>query len=119
MNGNGRGSRSQRARSAGCKSTKPACAGLSLRRIGHSVIVEDTLSIRGMIKRADYLLEVEEMGGAAEFTWDSLSTDEAEFVRSIIDEIVIWCRNAESNRGPTDYESVALPTELFRLRPLE
>ena len=25
-----------------------------------------------------------------------------------------WCRNAESNRGPTDYESVALPTELFR-----
>ena len=26
-----------------------------------------------------------------------------------------WCRNAESNRGPTDYESVALPTELSRL----
>ena len=25
-----------------------------------------------------------------------------------------WCRNAESNRGPTDYESVALPTELSR-----
>src|SRR5690606_19257569 len=28
--------------------------------------------------------------------------------------------NAESNRGPTDYESVALPTELFRhLEPAE
>ena len=27
---------------------------------------------------------------------------------------VIWCRNADSNCGPTDYESVALPTELFR-----
>ena len=25
-----------------------------------------------------------------------------------------WCRGAESNRGPTDYESVALPTELPR-----
>ncbi len=27
-----------------------------------------------------------------------------------------WCRGAESNRGPTDYESVALPTELPRLK---
>ncbi len=27
---------------------------------------------------------------------------------------VDWCRSAESNRGPTDYESVALPTELPR-----
>ena len=26
-----------------------------------------------------------------------------------------WCRSAESNRRPTDYESVALPTELLRL----
>ena len=31
-------------------------------------------------------------------------------------KILAWCRNAESNRGPTDYESVALPTELSRLR---
>tara|TARA_B100000614_G_C14139973_1_gene323824 strand:- start:199 stop:402 length:204 start_codon:yes stop_codon:yes gene_type:complete len=30
-------------------------------------------------------------------------------------KILAWCRNAESNRGPTDYESVALPTELSRL----
>ena len=26
----------------------------------------------------------------------------------------IWCRNQESNSGPTDYKSVALPTELLR-----
>ena len=29
--------------------------------------------------------------------------------------LIAWCRSAESNRGPTDYESVALPTELPRL----
>ena len=28
--------------------------------------------------------------------------------------VTTWCRNAESNCGPTDYESVALPTELSR-----
>lgn len=27
---------------------------------------------------------------------------------------VEWCREAELNRRPTDYESVALPTELPR-----
>ena len=27
-----------------------------------------------------------------------------------------WCRHQESNSGPTDYKSVALPTELCRLR---
>jgi hypothetical protein len=26
----------------------------------------------------------------------------------------IWCRHQESNPGPTDYKSVALPTELYR-----
>ena len=26
-----------------------------------------------------------------------------------------WCRHEESNPGPTDYKSVALPTELYRL----
>lgn len=26
----------------------------------------------------------------------------------------LWCRCAESNRGPIDYESIALPTELQR-----
>ena len=25
-----------------------------------------------------------------------------------------WCRHTDSNRGPTDYKSVALPTELCR-----
>ena len=28
--------------------------------------------------------------------------------------LILWCRCADSNRGPTDYESVALPTELHR-----
>ena len=38
-----------------------ACvAGLGLRRIGHTVEVEDTPSVRGMINRAHYLLKVEE-----------------------------------------------------------
>ncbi len=27
---------------------------------------------------------------------------------------IIWCRHQESNSGPTDYKSVALPTELCR-----
>ena len=26
----------------------------------------------------------------------------------------IWCRHQESNPGPTDYKSVALPAELYR-----
>ena len=38
-----------------------ACvAGLGLRRIGHTVEVEDTPSIRGMINAVRYLLKVEE-----------------------------------------------------------
>ena len=28
--------------------------------------------------------------------------------------IAKWCRHQESNSGPTDYKSVALPTELYR-----
>jgi len=37
-----------------------ACvAGLGLRRIGHTVEVEDTPSVRGMINRVNYLLAVE------------------------------------------------------------
>ena len=28
--------------------------------------------------------------------------------------ITNWCRHQESNSGPTDYKSVALPTELKR-----
>jgi len=37
-----------------------ACvAGLGLRRIGHTVEVEDTPGVRGMINRVNYLLRVE------------------------------------------------------------
>lgn len=37
-----------------------ACvAGLGLRRIGHTVEVEDTPSVRGMINKVNYLLQVE------------------------------------------------------------
>jgi len=39
-----------------------ACVqGLGLRKIGHTVIVEDTPSIRGMINKVEYLLEIEEV----------------------------------------------------------
>ena len=38
-----------------------ACVrGLGLRRIGHSVVVEDTPSVRGMIDKVNYLVRVEE-----------------------------------------------------------
>ena len=38
-----------------------ACvAGLGLRRIGHTVEVEDTPSIRGMINKVNYLVKVED-----------------------------------------------------------
>ncbi len=38
-----------------------ACVnGLGLRRIGQSIEVEDTPSVRGMINKVDYLLQVEE-----------------------------------------------------------
>ena len=37
-----------------------ACvAGLGLRRIGHTVEVEDTPAVRGMISRVNYMLQVE------------------------------------------------------------
>jgi large subunit ribosomal protein L30 len=37
-----------------------ACArGLGLRRIGHSVEVEDTPAVRGMINRISYMVRVE------------------------------------------------------------
>ena len=39
---------------------KACVAGLGLRRIGHTVEVEDTPSIRGMINKVHYLLKVEE-----------------------------------------------------------
>jgi len=39
---------------------KACVAGLGLRRIGHSVIVQDTPENRGMINKVSYLLAVEE-----------------------------------------------------------
>jgi large subunit ribosomal protein L30 len=38
---------------------KACVAGLGLRRIGHSVEVEDTPSVRGMINKVNYLVKVE------------------------------------------------------------
>ncbi|MCY4428425.1 MAG: 50S ribosomal protein L30 [Halieaceae bacterium] len=49
--------------SSRCIRTHRACvAGLGLRRIGQTVTVEDTPSIRGMINKVNYLLRVEEQG---------------------------------------------------------
>lgn len=42
------------------KSHQACVAGLGLRRIGHTVEVEDTPAVRGMINKARYLLKVEE-----------------------------------------------------------
>ncbi len=42
------------------KSHKACVTGLGLRRIGHSVEVEDTPSTRGMMNRVHYLIRVEE-----------------------------------------------------------
>jgi large subunit ribosomal protein L30 len=39
---------------------KACLSGLGLRRIGHTVEVEDTPSVRGMINQINYLLQVEE-----------------------------------------------------------
>ena len=46
---------------AGRLKNHQACiSGLGLRRIGHTVEVEDTPSVRGMINRVHYLVRVEE-----------------------------------------------------------
>ena len=42
------------------KNHKACLSGLGLRRIGHTVEVEDTPSVRGMINQINYLLKVEE-----------------------------------------------------------
>lgn len=39
---------------------KACIAGLGLRRINHTVEVEDTPSVRGMINKVSYLVSVEE-----------------------------------------------------------
>ncbi|SEA48685.1 50S ribosomal protein L30 [Microbulbifer marinus] len=41
------------------KSHQACVAGLGLRRIGHTVEVEDTPSVRGMINKVNYLVKVE------------------------------------------------------------
>ena len=41
------------------KKHKACVAGLGLRRIGHTVEVEDTPSVRGMINRISYMVRVE------------------------------------------------------------
>jgi large subunit ribosomal protein L30 len=38
---------------------KGCVTGLGLRRVGHTVEVEDTPSVRGMINRVSYMLRVE------------------------------------------------------------
>ncbi|MGU9977246.1 MAG: 50S ribosomal protein L30 [Candidatus Oxydemutatoraceae bacterium WSBS_2016_MAG_OTU14] len=42
------------------KSHQACVRGLGLRRIRHSVMVEDTPENRGMIRKASYMLQVEE-----------------------------------------------------------
>ncbi|EAQ98513.1 50S ribosomal protein L30 [Congregibacter litoralis] len=42
------------------KNHRACVAGLGLRRIGHTVEVEDTPSVRGMINKVSYMLNVEE-----------------------------------------------------------
>jgi large subunit ribosomal protein L30 len=42
------------------KNHRACVAGLGLRRIGHTVEVEDTPSVRGMINRVHYLVKVQE-----------------------------------------------------------
>ena len=58
--------RQNRSKSRSCAARRTAekhracVAGLGLRRIGHSVVVNDTPENRGMIERVSYLLRVEE-----------------------------------------------------------
>lgn len=42
------------------KAHKACVRGLGLRKIGHTVEVEDTPSVRGMINKVDYLIKVGE-----------------------------------------------------------
>ena len=43
------------------KNHRLSVKGLGLRRIGDSKILEDTPSVRGMVRQVDYLLNVEEV----------------------------------------------------------
>ncbi len=46
------------------KNIRDSVRGLGLRRIGHSVVVEDTPSIRGMVNAAVHMLKVEPFQGS-------------------------------------------------------
>ena len=43
------------------KNHQACLAGLGLRRIGHTVELEDTPSVRGMINKVSYMVRVEEL----------------------------------------------------------
>ena len=43
------------------KKHKSCLAGLGLRRIGHTVVIEDTPAVRGMVQVVEYMLRVEEI----------------------------------------------------------
>ena len=43
------------------KTHKSCLAGLGLRRIGHTVVIEDTPAVRGMVQAVEYMLRVEEI----------------------------------------------------------
>ena len=43
------------------KKHKNSLAGLGLRRIGHTVVIEDTPAVRGMVQAVEYMLRVEEI----------------------------------------------------------
>ena len=43
------------------KKHKSCLAGLGLRRIGHTVVSEDTPAVRGMVQAVEYMLRVEEI----------------------------------------------------------
>jgi len=44
-----------------CKRNRAVVAGLGLRRIGNSVVVENTPAFRGMIKKVIHLVQIEEV----------------------------------------------------------
>lgn len=43
------------------KKHKSCLSGLGLRRIGHTVVIEDTPAVRGMVQAVEYMLRVEEI----------------------------------------------------------
>ena len=43
------------------KKHKSCLAGLGLRKIGHTVVIEDTPAVRGMVQTVEYMLRVEEI----------------------------------------------------------